>query len=240
MVNPITLIADGLVQLLLFFHGLTGSYGIAIVLLTLVIKLVMHPLTRKSFKAMKAMQALAPQMTVLRERHKSDPRTMNAEMMNLYRTNRVNPFSGCLPQLVQLPVLYGLFAALRRPGLFGGETFLGAGLEQVPSFGAIAAHPLLAIYPLLVGATTYLQQMISITDPQQARMFVFMPIMVAYFATNFQIGLSIYWIVSTLAYMVEYLLVVGRLRPAPAGTVPAPNPNPPQVLSQRPKGTKKK
>lgn len=234
-----TPIANILVEILNIFHGWTSSYGISIILLTLAIKLVLHPLTRKSLKSMKAMQELAPQMTVLREKYKSDPRAMNAEMMNLYRANRVNPFSGCLPQLVQLPVLYALFAALRRPGLFGGETFLGADLELVPHFAAIASQPLLAMYPVLVGLTTYLQQVMTITDPQQARMFIFMPIMVAYFATNFQIGLSLYWIVSTLAYMLEYVIVVGRFRPAPAGSTPAPR-TAPAVLSQRPKGTKKK
>lgn len=233
-------IADALVQALNFFHAWTGSYGVAIVLLTLAIKLVLHPLTRKSLKSMKAMQALAPQMAALREKYKDDPRTMNVETMNLYRANNVNPFAGCLPQFIQLPVLYALFAALRRPDLFGGETFLGAGLEQVPHFAAIAAQPLLAIFPLLVGAATYLQQMMTITDPQQARMFIFMPIMVAYFATNFQVALSIYWIVSTLGYLLEYVIVVGRLKPAPAGGAPVAKAAGPPLLPQRPKGTKKK
>ncbi len=232
-------IADALVQILNVFYGWTGSYGVAIVLLTLAIKLVLHPLTRKSLKSMKAMQALAPQMAALREKYRDDPRTMNMETMNLYRANHVNPFAGCLPQFIQLPVLYGLFAALRRPDLFGGETFLGAGLEQVPHFAAIAAQPLLAIFPLLVGGATYLQQMMTITDPQQARMFIFMPIMVAYFATNFQVALSIYWIVSTLGYLLEYVIVVGRPKPAATGAAPVVKATPP-VLPQRPKGTKKK
>src|SRR5438093_8366109 len=112
-------------------------------------KLVLHPLTRKSLKSMKAMQALAPQMAVLREKYRDDPRAMNTEMMNLYRANSVNPFSGCLPQLVQLPVLYGLFAALRRPNLFGGEPFLGLALDSPPCRGlspaacltSLAHHP---------------------------------------------------------------------------------------------------
>src|SRR5438309_9424068 len=93
-------------------------------------KLVLHPLTRKSLKSMKAMQALAPQLAVLREKYRDDPRAMNTEMMNLYRANSVNPFSGCLPQLVQLPVLYCLFAALLRPNLFCGESFLGLALDK--------------------------------------------------------------------------------------------------------------
>ena len=242
----IAAIANVLVQILNVFHGWIGSYGLAIILLTLVIRLTLHPLTRKSLKSMKAMQALAPQMAVLREKYRDDPRAMNTEMMNLYRANSVNPFSGCLPQLVQLPVLYALFAALRRPDLFGGETFLGLALDKAPCAhlsGAcligLASQPVVLAIVLLVGLTTYLQQRMSITDPQQARMFLFMPVMVAYFALNFQIALSIYWIVSTLVYMLEYFIVVGRPGPVPAGGL-APVKASPPLLPQRPKGTKKK
>jgi len=96
-------IADVLVQILNTLHGWIANYGVDIILLTLAMKLVLHPLTRKSLKSMKAMQALAPQLAVLREKYRDDPRAMNTEMMNLYRANSVIPFSGCLPQLVQLP-----------------------------------------------------------------------------------------------------------------------------------------
>jgi len=229
----IAAIANVLVQILNVFHRWIGSYGLAIILLTLAIRLTLHPLTRKSLKSMKAMQALAPQMAVLREKY-------------LYRANSVNPFSGCLPQLVQLPVLYALFAALRRPDLFGGESFLGLALDKAPCAhlsGAcligLASQPVVLAIVLLVGLTTYLQQRMSITDPQQARMFLFMPVMVAYFALNFQIALSIYWIVSTLVYMLEYFIVVGRPGPVPAGGL-APVKASPPLLPQRPKGTKKK
>ena len=240
-------IADVLVQILNTFHGWIGSYGVGIILLTLAMKLVLHPLTRKSLKSMKAMQALAPQLGVLREKYRDDPRAMNTEMMNLYRANGVNPFSGCLPQLVQLPVLYGLFAALRRPNLFGGETFLGLVLDKVPCqhpFSTtclvdLARQPVLLAIVVLVGFTTYLQQRMTISDPQQARMFIFMPVMIAFFALSFQVALSIYWAVSTLAYLVEYLVVVGRPRPT-AASGPAPSKALPSLLPQRPKGTKKR
>jgi len=241
----INAIANALQQVLQFFTGVTGSAGLAIILLTLAIKLVLHPLTRKQLRSMKEMQVLAPQITVLRERYKGNPQQMNAEVMNLYRAHGVNPLSGCLPMLVQLPVLYGLFAVLRREHIFNGATFLGLSLEATPTFGAIADNPVLAIYPILVGVTTYLQQRMSVTDPQQARLFLFMPVLVAYFATQFPVGLSVYWITSTLAYILEYYIVVGRPRTAkplaamlPGGGAPAPAG--PVVLSQRPKGAKKK
>lgn len=237
MIAPI---ARVLLEWLNLLQGWTGSYGLAIILLTLFIKVALHPLTRYQLKSMKAMQGLAPQMQALREKYRSNPQQMNVEMMNLYRANRVNPFSGCLPMLVQLPILYGLFAALNRQGIFGGERFLGVGLEQKPLWDAIMKEPLLALYPLLVGLTTYLQQRLSVTDPQQARMFIFFPIMIAYFAMNFPVGLSLYWIASTVAYMVEYFVIVGRPHPLAAGTPAIEAKAPPTLLPQRPKGTKKK
>lgn len=195
------------------FHGVTQNYVMAIVLLTIAIKIVLHPLTRKQLGSMKAMQALAPQMEVLRRKYKGDPKQLNVEVMGLYRANKVNPLGGCLPLLVQLPVLYALFALLRKPGLFGGETLAGVALEAHPTFQVIADNPVLALVPLLSGLTTYYQQKMSITDPQQAKMFIFMPIMIAWFSTQFPLGLSVYWISSTVAYIAEYFIVVGPPRP---------------------------
>lgn len=234
----INAIADVLAQLLRLFNQWTGSYGVGIILLTLAVKAALHPFTRKQLKSMRAMQGLAPQITVLREKHKGDPKTLNVEVMNLYRAHRVNPFSGCLPMLIQIPVLWGLFAALQRRGIFAGATFLGISLEKIPTLGVLLREPVLLIVPVLVGLTTFWQQQMSITDPQQARLFIFMPILVGYFATQFPVGLSIYWIVSTLVYMLEYYLVLGRLTPVSAAPSSV---NPKQaVLPQRPKGTKKR
>ena len=200
-------------------HGVAGSYVLAIILLTIGIRFVLHPLTRKQLKSMKAMQTLQPQMEVLRRKYKDNPQQLNAEVMNLYRTSGVNPFQGCLPLLLQLPVLYALFAVLRRPNVFGGETLFGVALEKAPwPLEVFVQHPLLLIIPLLSGFTTYYQQKMSITDPQQAKMLIFMPLMVGWFATQFAIGLSIYWIASTTLAIVEYFVVVGP--PKRVGTAP--------------------
>ena len=237
MINSI---AQFLAQILRVLFDWTGSYGLAIILLTVAVKAVLHPLTRHQLRSMKEMQFLAPQISSLREKYKGDPQRMNAEVMNLYRAHKVNPFGGCLPLLLQIPILWGLFAVFRRPDIFNGATFLGIPLESVPTFGAIGKDPLLLIWPVLVGASTYLQQRMSVTDPAQARMFIFMPILVGYFATQFPVGMSIYWVTSTLAYMLEYYIVVGRLTP-PAPAAPISEDKPPiALLPQRPKGTKKR
>ncbi len=215
-----------------FFYEYTHDYTISVILLTLVIKLFLHPLTRVQLKSMKAMQMLAPHMESLRRKYKDDPKTLNQEMMALYRAHNVNPMMGCLPMLVQLPVIWGLFRLLYTKNLFGNATVIGVPwlrLDDIPSLSRVAsefpAHPersLMLLIPILVGLATWWQQRLSVTDPQQAKLFLFMPLMLMYFATLYPIGLSIYWIVSTVAYVGEYRLVVGRPQ-APAGaTVRSP------------------
>ncbi len=203
-------------------HGLTHDYTLSVILLTLIVKAVIHPLTRIQLRSMKAMQVLTPHMAELRRKHKDDPKALNQEMMALYRAHSVNPMMGCLPMVVQLPVLWGLFALLSNSALFGGATVIGLpwlGMADQPMkfvLGALPNHPvylLALVFPVLVGATTWYQQKMSVTDPAQAKLFVFMPIMFGYFALNYAVGLSIYWIVSTAAYIGEYFLVVGRPHP---------------------------
>jgi len=214
-------LVSGLHWVLQALYEAVGSYLVAIVLLTVLIRAVLHPLTRKQLGSMKAMQALAPQMQVLRRKYKDNMRQFNVEVMNLYRAHKVNPFGGCLPLLLQLPVLYALFAMLRRPKVFGGELLFGFPLEASPTFAVLAQHPALVLVPILTGVTTYLQQRMTITDPQQAQMFIIMPFFLAYtsIAGWFPLGLSVYWIISTVVYLIEYYLVVGPpappLQPAP-------------------------
>ena len=211
-----------LAAVLAALYGLTHNYTLSVVLLTLIVKAVIHPLTRVQLRSMKAMQTLTPHMEVLRRKHKEDPKTLNQEMMALYRAHNVNPMMGCLPMIVQMPVLYGLFGLLSRRDLFGTATVTGMpwlGMADRPMtyvLRALPNHPvylLALIFPVLVGLTTWYQQRMSVTDPTQAKLFVFMPIMFGYFALNYAVGLSIYWTVSTAAYIGEYFLVVGPPHP---------------------------
>ncbi len=210
-------VKDVIAAVLVALTAWTGNIGLGVVLMTVLIRLVLHPLTRWSLKSMKRMQALAPQIEVLRRKFKDNPQQANAEVMNLYRSSGVNPFGGCLPTLVQFPVLIALFQVLNEKGRFAGQFLFGLPLDAKPTIAMIAHSPVLLLIPVLVAVTTYLQQRMSVTDPQQARMFIFMPFLVGWFSLNFPVGLSVYWIVSTTVYLFEYLLVVGRpVRPAPA------------------------
>ncbi|MCS7173213.1 MAG: YidC/Oxa1 family membrane protein insertase [Armatimonadetes bacterium] len=221
-----------------FFYGITGSYGWAIILLTLAVKLVLHPLTRKQLRSMKEMQKLQPHIQALQRKYRDDPQRLNREMMDLYRAHGVNPFGGCLPMLLQMPVLFALYQVLSTPAHFVSRT--GEVLKTVP-FGpwdllvhpitvladpgkyGIAAAVAYALVPVLIGASTYFQQRVSVTDPQQSRMFLFMPFLIGYFSLNFPVGLSLYWFVSTVAYVAEYLSVVGlpKSQKRPQGEAPA-------------------
>ena len=211
-------LVSGLHWVLQALYGAVGSYLVAIVLLTVLIRAVLHPLTRKQLGSMKAMQALAPQMQVLRRKYKDNMRQFNVEVMNLYRAHKVNPLGGCLPLLLQLPVLYALFALLRRPKVFGGDMLFGFPLEASPTFAILGQHPALVLIPILTGVTTYLQQRMTITDPSHAQMFIIMPFFLAYtsIAGWFPLGLSVYWIISTVVYLMEYYLVVGPPSPTQA------------------------
>ncbi len=211
-------IMDAFARALKELYGLTGSYVAAIILLTAAIRLLLHPLTRKQLGSMKVMQALAPQIEVLRRKYKEDPKRLNAEVMNLYRANKANPFGGCLPLLIQFPILIALYRVIVNAGEFGGEMLFGVALNKSPELAVILAHPLLALIPILNGLTSYFQQQVSVTDPQQAKMFIFMPFFLAFMSLQFPIALSVYWIASTTLYIVEYLIVVGR--PKRAGVAP--------------------
>jgi len=131
-VGFIDAIANVLANVLSVFTVWTGSAILAITLLTLGVKLILHPLTRRQLKSMKAMHALTPHIAALREKYRGNPQQMNTEMMSLYRAHNVNPLGGCLPLLLQMPILWALFTVFRRPGVFSGETFFGIPLERVP------------------------------------------------------------------------------------------------------------
>src|SRR5437879_7052916 len=157
-------ISQALRSVLEFFYGFTHDYTLAIVLLTLVVKLVLHPLTRMQLRSMKGMQLVAPQMEALRRKYKDDPRALNQEMMKLYRAHNVNPAMGCLPLIVQMPVFIALWRLLYTKGLFGNAAILGIPwmrLDQVPSLTRIANEVMaghleqlvLLVFPVLVGAT---------------------------------------------------------------------------------------
>lgn len=188
--------AVGLLQdLLTFFYGVTVSlgmanYGIAIILITLVIKLALYPLTVKQVKGMKAMQDLQPKMKELQEKFKGNPEKLNQEMAILYKNSGVNPLAGCLPLLIQMPILMGIFFAIRD--------YQYAHLPSFLWIADLSGPDPLYILPILSAVTTYIQQKQTTTDTnQQAKMMMnLMPLFIGYISITFPAGLVLYWVVS--------------------------------------------
>ena len=174
------------------------SYGIAIILLTIAIKLVLYPLTVKSVKSMKAMQELQPKMKELQEKYKGNNEKLQKEMAALYKEAGVNPLSGCLPLLVQMPFLISIFYALQE---FNYE-------EQYQSFlflPNLAQPDPTYILPLLSAATTWYQSKQTMTDNSQQNkmMLMFMPLFIGYISLTFPGGLVLYWVVSNVFQIIQ-------------------------------------
>ncbi|MFU8780959.1 MAG: membrane protein insertase YidC [Kiritimatiellia bacterium] len=193
-------------------HVIPGGYGVAVILLTIIVKLLFWPVTHKGTESMKRMQALQPELKKLREKYKSDPKKMQEKQMLLYREHKVNPLAGCIPMVIQIPVFIGLFTVLRSAVELRFARFLWiadlsepegllAGVLPFPAGG-------LNILPLLMTATMVLQQRLtpSAGDPQQQKMMAFMPIMMLFIFYNMPSGLVLYWSVSQGLSIVQLYL----------------------------------
>jgi YidC/Oxa1 family membrane protein insertase len=186
-------IAKPLLYTLKYFNKYTHNYGIAIIIITIIIKILFFPLTHKSYKSMKDMQKLQPKMTELKEKFKDDRDAMNKAVMELYRTHKVNPLGGCLPMVVQIPVFFALYKAL----MFSIE------LRHAPFFFWItdlSSKDPYYVTPIIMGATMFIQQKMtpSSMDPIQAKMMLALPIVFTFMFLNFPSGLVIYWLVNNI------------------------------------------
>jgi YidC/Oxa1 family membrane protein insertase len=197
-----------------WIHGFIPNYGIAIIILTILTKVLLWPLGNKSYKSMNEMRRMQPLMAEIREKYKNDKKKMNEEMMKLYRVYKVNPLGGCLPMLVQLPVFFALYRMLyeaielRHAPFFGWINDLSAPDRlfsfdfSIPLMEPPYGIPVLTI---IMGATMFLQQKMTPTpgDPTQAKMMTFMPLIFTFIFINFSSGLVLYWLVNNLASIAQ-------------------------------------
>lgn len=192
-----SVIARPLVDMLEFFHRYVGNYGVAIILLTLVIKLVFWPLSQKSYKSMEQMKKLQPMLQKLREKHGDDRGKMNEEMMRLYKTYKVNPAGGCLPMLVQIPVFFGLYQALLNAIELRHASFIThLPFTDMVWLADLSAKDPYYITPIVMGATMLLQQKLTPApgDPTQAKIMMLMPVVFTFMFLSFPSGLVVYWL----------------------------------------------
>lgn len=181
-------------------RSIIPNYGICIIIFSILIKIVIWPLTRKSYQSMAAMQRLQPKVKEIKEKYKKDPQRSQKEMMNLYRQEKVNPMGGCLPMLLQMPLLYGLFIVFRATIEFRRAPFmlwindlsLPDVIFELPfSIPLYGAH--VALLPLIMGVTSYFQSKSTMTDPNQKMMLYFMPIFLTLIFNQFPSGLTLYY-----------------------------------------------
>ena len=207
-----------------YFFKLLGNYGLAIIAITICIRLAFFPLANFSFRSMAKMKALQPEMVRLKELHKNDKMKLQQEMMALYKKEKVNPMSGCLPILVQIPVFFALYKVLfvtiemRHMPFYGWIEDLSAkdptslfnlfGLlpYEVPSFLVIGA------WPIAMGVSMWIQQKLNPapTDPMQAKIFMFFPLFLTVILAPFPSGLVIYWTVNNILTMLQQVFIMKR------------------------------
>ena len=217
-----------------WLNSILGNFGLAIMVFTVGVKLLFFPLANKSYKSMSRMKLLGPKVQALRERLKDDPAKMQSEMMALYRAEKVNPASGCLPMVVQIPVFFSLYKVIFVTIEMRQAPFFGwiRDLSQVDPtnvfnlFGLLPFDPStispflhLGVWPLIMGCTMFFQQKLNPPppDPTQARIFQFMPIIFTFMLARFPAGLVIYWSWNNTLTIAQQWFIMRRTR------LPRPN-----------------
>ncbi|MEM9878063.1 MAG: membrane protein insertase YidC [Pseudomonadota bacterium] len=215
-----------------FLYALVGNFGIAIILLTVVIKAILFPLANKQFESFAKMKVLQPKIKVLQERFKDDKQKLQMEMMQLYKKEKVNPLSGCLPIFVQIPIFFSLYKVLfvtiemRHAPFYGWIKDLSEPdpLTPLNLFGLLDFSPpafiAIGIWPILMGVSMWLQQKMNPTpmDPMQAKIMGFLPIMFTFILAPFAAGLVIYWTWNNLLSILQQWIIQRKIMSKAATT----------------------
>jgi YidC/Oxa1 family membrane protein insertase len=181
---------------------MAGNYGVAIILLTVLVKVAFYPLTHKSMTSMKQMQALGPQLNALRSKYRSDPQRFQREQMDLFRKHRVNPMGGCLPMVVQIPIFYALYLTLQYSVELQGAPFTAwiTDLSKKDPY---------YVLPILMGASMLVQQKMTptVADPRQAKIMLIMPVIFTFMFLEFPTGLVLYWLVNNVLSIAQQMVI---------------------------------
>ena len=218
------LITKPLFNLLHWFSGIFGNVGLSILALTVLIRIILFPLANKSFKSMSRMKVLSPKMQDIRERHKNDKLKMQQEIMNLYKTEKVNPLSGCLPILIQIPIFFALYKVLfvtletRHAPFYGWINDLSAPDPTTifNIFGLFNFNPpsflMIGAWPILMAGTMFLQQKLNPAppDPLQAKIMSFLPLIFLFLFATFPAGLVIYWTWNNVLSIAQQWIIMKR------------------------------
>lgn len=202
-------------NVLTIFYSLTGSlgfpnYGLAIILMTIAIKIILYPITAKQISSMANMAKIQPKMKELQEKYKNDKPRLNQELAELYKRENINPLAGCLPLLLQMPILIAIFYGIREYQYIGTPSFLW--------INSLADADPTYVLPVVSALTTYVQSKQTIADPnnpQNKIMLYFMPLFIGYISLTFPAGLVLYWVVTNIMQIGQQWLM-GKNDPAKA------------------------
>ena len=210
-------IAVAMLWLLRLLHSIVRNWGVAIIVFSILMKAVFFPLTRTQSKQMRQMQLLQPKLNELKVKYKNDAQKLNAETMQLYKLYKINPATGCLPLLVQLPVFWALYAVLRNAIELRGAA-LGLWLTDLSQPDALFGHlpnglPMvggaaIGLVPILMGASSIVQTLMTTTDTRNIAMTIIMPVFITLIFLNMPSGLQLYWFLYNLLSIGESLITV--------------------------------
>ena len=198
-----TFLSKPFFKVMLAIHNYVGNWGWAIILFTLLVKLVLFPLSYKGLMSMQKMKDLAPKMKELKEKYGKDPAKMNQQMMQLYKKHGANPMGGCLPMILQIPIFIALYRVLLNANELQGAPWIGW-------ISDLSRYDHYFILPIIMGATMYFQQKLSpntMTDPTQKKIFQFLPVIFTVFFITFPAGLVLYSIVNTVVTIIQQLYI---------------------------------
>jgi YidC/Oxa1 family membrane protein insertase len=195
-------LAIPMLKTLIFLHSFVGNYGVAIILLTIIIKIITYPLTLKSMVSMKKMQQYQPKIQAIKEKYKGDQQKINAATMELYKKEGINPVGGCLPMFLQIPIFFALYKALMVAIELNGAPFFGWIVD-------LSAKDPYYITPILMGITMFLQQKLSPAagDKMQQRLFLAMPIIFTFLFLSFPAGLVVYWLTNNILTIIQQMFI---------------------------------
>ena len=207
-----------------YIFKIVGNFGVAIIILTIIVRIIFFPLANYSFKSMAKMKVLQPEMLRIKELYKDDVKRTQQEMMALYKREKVNPLSGCLPILIQIPIFFAVYKMLfvtlemRHAPFFGWIKDLSAAdpTTLFNLFGLIPWNPpsflMIGVWPILMGVTMYFQQKLNPTppDPIQAKIFAFFPLIMTVMLATFPSGLVVYWTVSNVLTMAQQYYIMKK------------------------------
>jgi len=199
-----------------FLHEFIPNYGLVLIVFSILVKIIVYPLTKKSYVAMSKMQNLQPLMNEIKEKYKNDPTKMNKEMMALYKEHGANPLSGCIPTLLQMPLLWAIFLVFRNTIQLRQAPFI-LWINDLSSPDTILIPftlPLIGnsihIIPILMGITMFIQQKMTMKDPKQKAMVYFMPIFLTFIFYNFPSGLNLYYTLFNIFSMIQQKITPDR------------------------------